>query len=267
MDCRDVTHRRTDRKKKKTPQTKNPRLPSLFCAALILCGIFQRDETSNSSTPTKILPIDQIISHITNSGLERQQSPAQADHQVPSGDSTEASRRSSTSTQNTDTLTPTMPGDLADNHESVLSVVSAETILEVHHHQDELVEPPAAVASQTISSDMLKTDDASKNDSQEPREESREPPSDVQEPESKPSAPPARKISRFLVSPVVEQRNPSEAESSNADNSEQSGNAVTQDKATEMKITEQEAGDAKAVKEEIDNAQITQVGLSLFVFE
>ena len=104
-------------------------------------NFFQRDETSNTSTPTKMLPIDQIISHITNAGLTEKQPPAPTptDAQVPqtATESAEASRRSSTSTQNTDTLTPTNPVELLDNQESIISTASAMTVLEVDSRDQE----------------------------------------------------------------------------------------------------------------------------------
>jgi WNK lysine deficient protein kinase len=100
----------------------------------------QRDETSNTSIPTKILPIDQIISHITNAALSEKQQIALGSNDTQihtNAESAEASRRSSTSTQNTDILTPTNPIDILDNQES-MSTTSVITVLEADYHSQEL---------------------------------------------------------------------------------------------------------------------------------
>ncbi|KAL6262547.1 hypothetical protein P5V15_005340 [Pogonomyrmex californicus] len=182
-----------------------------------------RDETSNTSTPTKLLPIDQIISHIANTTLEKQQVAQTPDSQVGvENTSAEASRRSSTSTQNTDTLTPTnIPSDPTDNQETIVSATSVETVLEAHHNiQDDTSNSAfksyqTSMHAQTQIQDTTNTGQANEasKESQEQQEidvkESGKETntSDVAEISTLMVPTPVRKVSRFLVSPVVEQKN------------------------------------------------------------
>lgn len=201
--------------------------------------LFQRDETSNTSTPTKLLPIDQIISHIASTNLEKQQTAQTLDNQAGAENtSAEASRRSSTSTQNTDTLTPTnIPSDPTDNQETIISALSPETIVEAHHNiQDDANSTTlksyqiSTTHAQTQMQDMLNTSHANEasKESQELQDavDVRECEtvketnvSDVTADSFNLTVPtPARKISRFLVSPVVEQKNIAAEEESSATN-------------------------------------------------
>lgn len=189
-----------------------------------LCVIyFQRDETSNTSTPTKLLPIDQIISHITAAGAstEKQQNVQTPDSQVgPENTSTEASRRSSTSTQNTDTLTPTnLPSDPTETQETVVSVATADAAADLHQTPKDDVSN--IFPSSTTYTQSQIHDAAGSQGNELPKESIVQDPADLQEMEaSKEAQPdassmevaaltapvPIRKISRFLVSPVVEQK-------------------------------------------------------------
>jgi len=171
------------------------------------------------------LPIDQIISHIANTSLEKQQVTHIADNQAGAENtSAEASRRSSTSTQNTDTLTPTnIPSDPTDNQETVVSATSAETVMETYNIQDD-ANNSAFKSYQNSMSAQTQIQDITVNAScmNESRKESQEQQdavdikesgtiketSDVAVEISNLIVPaPVRKISRFLVSPVVEQKN------------------------------------------------------------
>ncbi|KAK9297698.1 hypothetical protein QLX08_008739 [Tetragonisca angustula] len=175
-----------------------------------------RDETSNTSTPTKLLPIDQILSHITGSAsTEKQQNVQTPDSQMgPENTSAEASRRSSTSTQNTDTLTPTnLPSDPTDpTQETIVSVTTADTVLDVHNIlKDEIAK--STNQSQTNDSTVNQTNEKSKesmvqDETEQEKEINKEiqPDASVTEMATLTAPPPARKISRFLVSPVVEQK-------------------------------------------------------------
>lgn len=175
------------------------------------------------------MPIDQIISHIANTSLEKQQVVQTPDSQAGAENtSAEASRRSSTSTQNTDTLTPTnIPNDPTDNQETVVSAISTETVVEAHHNiQDDA--NSAILKSHQVSTthvqaqiqDMI----ANASHVNEVSKESQElqdvidvkecetvketSVSDVTTEISSLTVPtPMRKVSRFLVSPVVEQKN------------------------------------------------------------
>ncbi|XP_011260874.1 serine/threonine-protein kinase WNK1 isoform X4 [Camponotus floridanus] len=191
-----------------------------------------RDETSNTSTPTKLLPIDQIISHIANTTSEKQQIAQTPDSQTGAeSTSAEASRRSSTSTQNTDTLTPTnIPSDPTDNQETAVSATSAETVVDAHHNIQNDVNNSAfkSYQSSTIHAQMQIQQDTIMSTGQvvsEGSKESQEQQDIIDIKESGmtketnasnavaeistltvPTAS-ARKVSRFLVSPVVEQKN------------------------------------------------------------
>ncbi|XP_014481955.1 PREDICTED: uncharacterized protein LOC106748175 isoform X3 [Dinoponera quadriceps] len=208
----------------------------------------KRDETSNTSTPTKLLPIDQIISHIANTSLEKQQVAQTSDSQAGiENTSAEASRRSSTSTQNTDTLTPTnIPSDPTDNQETIVSVMSAETVMEAHHNIQNDANNSALKSYQSSTThvqtqmqDMMMNashaNETSKG-SQELRDVVKEyeaiketSVSDVTAEISSLTVPtPVRKVSRFLVSPVVEQKNiAAEEESSVTSESTDRTNATT----------------------------------------
>ncbi|XP_018396498.1 PREDICTED: uncharacterized protein LOC108774792 [Cyphomyrmex costatus] len=188
-----------------------------------------RDETSNTSTPTKLLPIEQIISHIANTTLEKQQVAQTPDNQAGAENtSAEASRRSSTSTQNTDTLTPTnIPSDPTDNQETIVSATSAETVVEAQHNIQDDANNSAFKSYQTSTTHaqtQIQDTIVNASHASEASKESQEQQdvvdlkesgitkeinaSDVVAEVSTLTVPtPMRKISRFLVSPVVEQKN------------------------------------------------------------
>lgn len=179
---------------------------------------FQRDETSNTSTPTKLLPIDQIISHIANTNLEKQQAAQTPDSQAGAENtSAEASRRSSTSTQNTDTLTPTnIPSDPMDNQETIVSAISAETVIGTYNNNNNQDDANSAFKSYQNST---AAQDTAVNEAQKESQEQQDAgdikesgmtkeASDVAAEVSNLTVPaPMRKVSRFLVSPVIEQKN------------------------------------------------------------
>jgi len=178
------------------------------------------------------LPIDQIISHIANTTSEKQQIAQTPDSQTGAeSTSAEASRRSSTSTQNTDTLTPTnIPSDPTDNQETAVSATSAETVVEAHHNIQNDANNSAfkSYQSPTIHAQMQIQQDTIMSTGQvmsEVSKESQEQQDIIDIKESGmtketnasnavaeistltvPTAS-ARKVSRFLVSPVVEQKN------------------------------------------------------------
>ncbi|XP_054007289.1 mucin-17-like isoform X3 [Hylaeus anthracinus] len=180
-----------------------------------------RDETSNTSTPTKLLPIDQIISHITSASTEKQQNVQTPDSQVgPESTSAEASRRSSTSTQNTDTLTPTnLPSDPTDTPETVVPMINADTGFEVYQLPKDDISKSYQSSTSYVQNQIH---DAAGNQSSELSKESVvQDTTELQEKEANKEAqsdptstevaaltapPPMRKISRFLVSPVIEQK-------------------------------------------------------------
>ncbi|XP_076240091.1 wnk kinase isoform X3 [Calliopsis andreniformis] len=182
-----------------------------------------RDETSNTSTPTKLLPIDQIISHITSTGAstEKQQTAQTPDSQVgPENTSTEASRRSSTSTQNTDTLTPTnLPSDPTETQETVVNVASADAASDLQQSKEDVSK--TFMCSTTYTQNLMH-DTTGNQPNELPKESVIQDTTDHLEKEINKetiqsdasatevatiSAPvPTRKISRFLVSPVVEQK-------------------------------------------------------------
>ncbi|XP_076164633.1 wnk kinase isoform X2 [Ptiloglossa arizonensis] len=180
-----------------------------------------RDETSNTSTPTKLLPIDQIISHITSASTEKQQNVQTPDSQVgPENTSAEASRRSSTSTQNTDTLTPTnLPSDPTDTQETIVAITNADAGLEAHHmlkddisksyqcstsYTQNQIHDTAGIQASEVSKEPIVQDATELQE----KEINKEIQSDIGATEvtALTAPPPARKISRFLVSPVVEQK-------------------------------------------------------------
>lgn len=169
------------------------------------------------------MPIDQIISHIASTTLEKQQVAQTSDSQTGAENtSAEASRRSSTSTQNTDTLTPTnIPSDPTDNQETV---VSAETVVEAHNIQDDTSNSAfKSYKNTTIQAQMQISDAGSVNEMSTSKEsQEQQDVMDVKESDvikdtnaldvsaevSTLTVPaPTRKVSRFLVSPVVEQKN------------------------------------------------------------
>ncbi|XP_071626881.1 uncharacterized protein Wnk isoform X3 [Temnothorax longispinosus] len=189
----------------------------------------KRDETSNTSTPTKLLPIDQIISHIANTSLEKQQVAQTPDSQAGAENtSAEASRRSSTSTQNTDTLTPTnIPSDPTDNQETIVSATSAETVVEAQHNIQDDASNSAFKSYQTTTTHaqtQIQDTIVSASNASEASKESQEQQDGVDVKESGITKEinaadvaaeistltvptPMRKVSRFLVSPVTEQKN------------------------------------------------------------
>ncbi|KAG9428628.1 hypothetical protein HZU67_10032 [Apis mellifera carnica] len=177
-----------------------------------------RDETSNTSTPTKLLPIDQILSHITSTtSTDKQQNVQTPDSQMGlENTSAEASRRSSTSTQNTDTLTPTnLPSDPTDpTQETIVTVTTSDTTLQDIHHvlKDETTKSSITYSQSQIHDLAInqiseKFKESVQDIIEQEKEMSKETQSDVSSVEvATLTAPPARKISRFLVSPVVEQK-------------------------------------------------------------
>ncbi|PBC29790.1 serine/threonine-protein kinase Wnk isoform X5 [Apis cerana] len=178
----------------------------------------KRDETSNTSTPTKLLPIDQILSHITSTtSTDKQQNVQTPDSQMGlENTSAEASRRSSTSTQNTDTLTPTnLPSDPTDpTQETIVTVTTSDTTLQDIHHvlKDETAKSSITYTQSQIHDLAInqiseKFKESVQDIIEQEKEMSKETQSDVSSVEVVTlTAPPARKISRFLVSPVVEQK-------------------------------------------------------------
>ncbi|OAD59198.1 Serine/threonine-protein kinase WNK3 [Eufriesea mexicana] len=182
----------------------------------------KRDETSNTSTPTKLLPIDQILSHITGTtSMDKQQNVQTPDSQMgPENTSAEASRRSSTSTQNTDTLTPTnLPSDPTDpTQETIVSVTTTDTVLDAHYLlKDESVKSYQCSTTYTqsqiydpvINQSSEKCKESPVQDIMEQEKETNketQPDASAVEVTTLTAPPPTRKISRFLVSPVVEQK-------------------------------------------------------------
>lgn len=161
----------------------------------------QRDETSNTGTPTKIIPIEQIISTIVSAPSTEKPpvTAAPTDSQPPTSaqpESAEVSRRSSTSTQNTDTLTPVnIPSDtITDTLEtSSSSGTAVESEKTTFPQQAEIEKEPRTEKEPSEPIEQVSPD---KNVETTAGTES----------ERKLSVAPARKISRFLVSPVVEQK-------------------------------------------------------------
>ncbi|KOX79935.1 Serine/threonine-protein kinase WNK1 [Melipona quadrifasciata] len=216
----------------------------------------KRDETSNTSTPTKLLPIDQILSHITGSAsTEKQQNVQTPDSQMgPENTSAEASRRSSTSTQNTDTLTPTnLPSDPTDpTQETIVSVTTADTVLDVHNIlKDEITK--STNQSQTNDLAVNQTNEKSKesmvqDETEQEKEINKETQLDasVTEMATLTAPPPARKISRFLVSPVVEQKVvTSEEEESTTVESVDKSNILTTQSSSLLQPNTTDDGQAK----------------------
>ncbi|KOC60991.1 Serine/threonine-protein kinase WNK3 [Habropoda laboriosa] len=221
----------------------------------------KRDETSNTSTPTKLLQIDQILSHITGStSTEKQQNVQTPDSQMgPENTSADASRRSSTSTQNTDTLTPTnLPSDPTDpTQETIVSVTSADTVADVHHmHKDETAKSYQCTTTYTqsqihdptfISQTSEKSKESTVQDTTEQEKEmNKEAQSDASvsaEVATLTAPPPMRKISRFLVSPVVEQRvvTSEEEGSSTVESTDKSNILTTQSSSLPQPIATEEA--------------------------
>ncbi|XP_034193683.2 wnk kinase isoform X1 [Osmia lignaria lignaria] len=229
-----------------------------------------RDETSNTSTPTKLLPIDQIISHITNNtSMEKQQSVQTPDTQTTTENtSADASRRSSTSTQNTDTLTPTnLSGDPNDpTQESIMSVTSGETVLEVHNaSKDDTSKTNAYTQNQINSSSGNQASEKSAEptvqdtlDLQE-KEANKEMHADSSAAEvATLTAPaPTRKISRFLVSPVVEQKvAANEEEESNSGENTDKSNVITTQSSSSSQLNATEGVQAKHDESETNVVEI-----------
>lgn len=105
-----------------------------------------------------MLPIEQIITCIANAALSEKQQAASssADVQIPpSTESAEASRRSSTSTQNTDTLTPTNPIDMLDSQETI---VSSTTTLEANY-QDRDVKTESGGSTDSSPNEVAELED------------------------------------------------------------------------------------------------------------
>ncbi|CAK9795460.1 Serine/threonine-protein kinase WNK3 [Anthophora plagiata] len=221
-----------------------------------------RDETSNTSTPTKLLPIDQILSHITGTtSMEKQPNVQTPDSQTgPENTSADASRRSSTSTQNTDTLTPTnLPSDPTDpTQETIVSVTSADTVVDIHHmHKDETAKSYQCSTTYTQSqihdpAFVNQTSEKSKEPAtQDTTEQEKEVNKEVQSADASISAevatltapPPMRKISRFLVSPVVEQKvvGNEEEGSSTVENAEKPNILTTQCGSLAQPVATEEA--------------------------
>lgn len=201
------------------------------------------------------MPIDQIISHIANTTLEKQQ-VAQIDGQTGAENtSAEASRRSSTSTQNTDTLTPTnIPSDPTDNQETIVSATSIETVVEAQHNIQDDASNSAFKSYQTSTTHaqtQIQDTIVSAGQASEASKESQEQQDidmkesgvtkeinapDVAETSTLTVPTPMRKISRFLVSPVIEQKNiAAEEESSIVGESMDRTNIVAQ--STSQSIT------------------------------
>ncbi|XP_033190942.2 wnk kinase isoform X4 [Bombus vancouverensis nearcticus] len=176
----------------------------------------KRDETSNTSTPTKLLPIDQILSHITGStSMDKQQNVQTPDSQMgPENTSAEASRRSSTSTQNTDTLTPTnLPSDPTDPTQETIVSAAADTVLDAQSILKDETAKSTYIQSQITDSTVNQINEKSKESVvQDAMEQEKETNKETHfdaitaEVATLTAPPPARKISRFLVSPVVEQK-------------------------------------------------------------
>ncbi|XP_015119573.1 uncharacterized protein LOC107042871 isoform X2 [Diachasma alloeum] len=182
----------------------------------------KRDETSNSSASSKILPIDQIMSQIALAQVDKPPqnvSSSEGPNTTENSTSEEISRRSSTSTQNTDTLTPV--NVLSDSNENYESVGSEETLLEANNSSlDDTGEftpksmplgtmetfPPAQKSGEELSREVNQpmTALALPGDPQDLSSQAGE---ELQlTSELKPKILPMRKISRFLVSPVAEQK-------------------------------------------------------------
>ncbi|XP_033213341.1 uncharacterized protein LOC117170590 isoform X3 [Belonocnema kinseyi] len=181
-----------------------------------------RDETFNTSTPTKLLPIDQIISQIAIAALNKPEHNQTIESQARTSNSADGSRRSSTCTQNTDVLTPTnVPNDLCISQENLHSILSAGTIVEVNLSQNDT--RPFPLTSEIASIDARvnlrgETNNASfqSNEQQDKIEHYSDFQDEISHKEinisssselerSKAKIMPVRKISRFLVSPVFEQ--------------------------------------------------------------
>lgn len=197
------------------------------------------------------MPIDQIISHIASTNLEKQQVVQTCDNQAGAENtSAEASRRSSTSTQNTDTLTPTnIPSDLTDNgQETIISAIPADTVVETHHniqddannsvlksHQSSTTSAQSQIQDTTVNANAVNEVSKESQELQDvvemkEREMVKEmSASDVAaELSTLPVPAPTRKVSRFLVSPVVEQKNIApEEESSTTSESTDRANVTT----------------------------------------
>lgn len=165
-----------------------------------------------------MLPIDQILSHITSTtSTDKQQNVQTPDSQMgPENTSAEASRRSSTSTQNTDTLTPTnLPSDPTDpTQETIVTVTTTDTTLQDIHHvlKDETAKSSITYTQSQIHDLAInqiseKFKESVQDIIEQEKETSKETQSDPSSLEiATLTAPPTRKISRFLVSPVVEQK-------------------------------------------------------------
>lgn len=184
------------------------------------------------------MPIDQIISHIANTTLEKQQVVQTPDSQAGAENtSAEASRRSSTSTQNTDTLTPTnIPSDPTDNQETIVSATSAETVVEAQHNIQDDASNSAFKSYQTsITQAQIQIQDTivNANRTSEASKESQEQQNGVDVKESRITnkeinvSDVAESLtvrqtvynfngSRFSVSPVIEQKNIAAEEESSA---------------------------------------------------
>ncbi|XP_063978625.1 serine/threonine-protein kinase Wnk isoform X2 [Diachasmimorpha longicaudata] len=181
-----------------------------------------RDETSNSSASSKILPIDQIMSQITSAQgdkLPQNVFTSEGPNTNENSTSEEISRRSSTSTQNTDTLTPV--NVLSDSNENYESVGSEETLLEANTN---LLEDIGEFTSKAMFPGTTETFSQTQKSGEELSQEVNQQmtgPGSAGDPQELPSLSgedmklgselkqkplPMRKISRFLVSPVAEQK-------------------------------------------------------------
>lgn len=153
--------------------------------------------------------------------MDKQQNVQTPDSQMgPENTSAEASRRSSTSTQNTDTLTPTnLPSDPTDpTQETIVSVTTTDTVLDGHYLlKDESVKSYQCSTTYTqnqiydpvINQSSEKSKESPVQDIMEQEKETNketQPDASAIEVTTLTAPPPTRKISRFLVSPVVEQK-------------------------------------------------------------
>lgn len=140
-------------------------------------------------------------------------------------ESIQVSRRSSISTQNTDTLTPTNFIESQDNHDNLKLIMTIDSVAESQFCGDQEVktEPIISNTIQGVSSnytqeingisrmnetelqaDAIIKDNIAENQSQEFQDTTFI--NENNSTSSQLSTPPLRKISRFLVSPVVEQK-------------------------------------------------------------
>ena len=182
----------------------------------------QRDEASNASTPTKSLAIDQMISQIKISTLDKQKNIQAADGEAVLSHPADESSSLSTCTQLTDTLIFTNAlGDLAASQENLYSSLCTDSIVEVNplENDAESYSVISDIISNHVNSHLNNvTENASSIRNKQNYEKKCT--LDAQEEisykainifsnseseENIVKSMPVRKISRFLVSPVFEQ--------------------------------------------------------------